>query len=77
MSVVRKDFWHEVSRREGGSSSPLKYGLKGCIPAVVSRTLGSYEEGTSEAEGTRRCPRPSKNDRNRSRISAAIMAFGV
>ena len=41
MSTVRKDFWHEVSLRDGGSSSPRKYGLKGCMPAVVSRTVGS------------------------------------
>ncbi len=41
MSGVRKTFWHEVRRREGGSSSPRKYGLKGCMPAVVSSTDGS------------------------------------
>ena len=41
MSTVRKHFWQEVSRREGGSSSPRKYGLSGCIPAVVSSTDGS------------------------------------
>ena len=34
-------FWHEASRAAGGSSSPLKNGLKGCIPAVVRRTDGS------------------------------------
>jgi hypothetical protein len=77
MSVVRKDFWQDVSRLFGGSSSPRKYGLKGCIPAVVSSTLGSYELGTSDADGMRRCPLRSKNDRNRSRISAAFIAVGV
>ena len=41
MSTVRNDFWHEVSLRDGGSSSPRKYGLNGCMPAVVSRTVGS------------------------------------
>ena len=41
MSVVRNDFWQEVSLRDGGSSSPRKYGLNGCMPAVVSRTVGS------------------------------------
>ena len=30
--------------------------------------------GTSDAEGMRLCPRSSKNDRNRSRISAAVIA---
>ena len=41
MSVVRKTFWHDVRRGCGGFSSPRKYGLKGCIPAVVSSTDGS------------------------------------
>ncbi len=77
MSVVRKHFWQEVSRFAGGSSSPRKNGLNGCMPAVVSSTVGSYEEGTSDADGIRRCSRSSKNDRNRSRISAACMASGV
>ena len=77
MSTVRNDFWHEVSRRLGGSSSPRKYGLNGCMPAVVSRTVGSYTLGTSEADGTRRCPFRSKYDKNRSRISAAFMTAGV
>ena len=31
--------------------------MKGCIPAVVSSTEGSWTEGTSEAEGTILCPR--------------------
>ena len=44
----------------GGSSRPRKYGLSGCIPAVVSSTEGSCEDGTSEADGRRRCPRSSK-----------------
>ena len=69
MSTVRKVFWHDVSRFDGGSSSPRKYGLNCCMPAVVSRTDGSYVGGTSDDEGTRRCPRSSKNPRNRSRIS--------
>jgi len=51
--------------------------LKGCMPSVVSRTVGSKELGTSDADGTRRCPFRSKNDRNRSRISAAFMGVGV
>src|SRR5918997_5863816 len=44
------------------------------MPAVVSSTDGSYEGGTSDAEGTRRWPRSSKKDRKSSRISAAVMA---
>jgi hypothetical protein len=41
MSGVRKHFWHEVRRGAGGSSTPAKYGLNGCMPAVVSSTEGS------------------------------------
>jgi hypothetical protein len=54
MSVVRKHFWTVVSRCAGGSSWPRKYGLSGCIPAVVRSTDGSYVAGTSEADGRRR-----------------------
>src|SRR5437868_1904377 len=71
MSTVRKHFWHDVSRWLGGFSSPRKYGLNGCIPAVVSSTEGSYDDGTSDADGTRRWPRSSKNDKYFSRISSA------
>ena len=41
MSVVRKHFWQVASRSAGGVSISRKYGLSGCIPAVVSRTDGS------------------------------------
>ncbi len=63
MSGVRKHFWHEARRLPGGVSSPRKYGLKGCIPAIVSRVEVSSGAGISDADGTRRCPRSSKNDR--------------
>ena len=36
-------------------------GLNGCMPAVVSSTDWSSAEGTSEAEGTARWPRSTKN----------------
>jgi hypothetical protein len=42
------------------------------MPAVVSSTEGSYEDGTSEAEGIRLWSRSSKNDKNCSRISSAV-----
>ncbi len=63
MSVVRKQRWTSVTRGAGGFPWPRKYGLKGCIPAVVSSTEGSCTEGTSDAEGTILCPRSSKNER--------------
>ncbi len=63
MSGVRKHFWHDVSLGLGGASSPRKYGLKGCIPAIVSSVEVSSGAGISDAEGTRRWPRSSKKDR--------------
>ena len=51
MSGVRKHFWQEVRRWCGGFSRPWKYGLSGCMPAVVSRTDGSCSAGTSDAGG--------------------------
>src|SRR4051794_23788516 len=60
MSVVRKHFWIDVSRGPGGCCWPRKYGLNGCIPAVVRSTDGSRVAGTSEADGTATCPREVK-----------------
>ena len=61
MSGVRKHFCESTTRRGGGSASPRKYGLNGCIPATVSSVDVSSGGGTSDADGTRRCPRSSKN----------------
>ena len=58
MSGVRKHFWHEVSRMCGGVSRPVKYGLSGCIPALMSSVEGSLR-GISEADGCRRWSRCS------------------
>src|SRR3954467_10762480 len=74
MSVERKHFWQLVRRGCGGVSMPEKYGLSGCMPAVVSRTDGSNVAGTTEAAGSRRCPRDSKYDRKVSRISSEVTA---
>ena len=73
MSVVRKHFWQVVSRLRGGRSWPRKYGLSGCMPAVVSRTDGSYVAGTSDADARRRWPRCSKKERKVSRISSLVV----
>jgi hypothetical protein len=35
MSCVRNTFWHVVVRGAGGASRPRKYGICGCIPALV------------------------------------------
>src|SRR5215212_11021025 len=74
MSGVRKHFWQEVSRWWGGCSRPWKYGLSGCMPAVVSRTEGSWSGGTSDPDGMRRWSRSAKKPRNSSRISSERMA---
>src|SRR3989344_3590260 len=58
ISEVRKDFWIEVvfllPKSFCASSSPVKYFLNCCMPAVVKSTDGS--SGTSELEGTTACP---------------------
>src|SRR4051812_9321134 len=73
MSTVRKHFWQLVSRLRGGVSSPTKYGFKGCMPAVVSRTEVSVAGGTSDPERWRRWPWDSKKPRKVSRISSERM----
>ena len=35
MSWVRKTFWHVVVSGAGGASRPRKYGICGCMPALV------------------------------------------
>ena len=72
MSVVRKLFWTVVMRFLGGSSSPEKYALNGAMPAFVSRSVGSAA-GMRDADGRRRWPRSSKNRRNVSRKSCAVI----
>ena len=59
MSGVRKHFCTVVVSGAGGSR---QYGIWGCIPAVVSSVEWSSARGTSDAEGTRRCPLSSKNE---------------
>ncbi|GBD12646.1 hypothetical protein HRbin24_00659 [bacterium HR24] len=53
MSVVRKHFWTVVRRLCGGCACPMKYGLKGTMPALVNSRVGS-PTGTSGALGSRR-----------------------
>ena len=72
ISTVRKHFWTEQSRLCGGASSPRKYGVICCMPAVVSNTVGSLI-GTREEDGTSRWPFDSKNETNAARTSAPVM----
>src|SRR4026208_1290850 len=72
MSTVRKTFCEVVVSGAGGGSSPRKNGICGCIPAVVRSVESSPARGTSEAEGQRRWPRSSKNERKPSSSSADV-----
>src|SRR5712692_9391045 len=68
MSVERKTFCTLTIRLAGGCLRPRKYGTRGCMPALVKRTLGSSFK-TSGALGRRTWPLSSKNLKNFSRIS--------
>ena len=63
MSCVRKHFCEVVVSGAGGGSWPRKYGICGCIPAVVSSVVLSSARGTSGQEGSRAWPRSSKKER--------------
>ncbi len=63
MSGVRKTFCVVVVSGAGGSSRPRKYGICGCMPALVSSVEWSSARGTNDADGTRRWPFSSKNER--------------
>ena len=77
MSGVRNVFWQVVTRGCGGRSTPWKYGLSGCIPAIVNSAEGSCSAGTSDAEGSRRWSWDSKNSRKARRISSEVIGHGV
>ncbi len=60
MSGVRKHFCAVVNSRAGGSSRPRKYGISGCMPALVSSVERSNAGGTSEPDGCLLWPFDSK-----------------
>src|SRR3989344_8550415 len=68
MSCVRTHFWTFANRFPSGCFCPIRYGTKGCMPAVLKSTEGSFS-GTSEAEGIILCPLFSKNFKNLDLIS--------
>src|SRR2546423_13098968 len=68
MSFWRNDFCDVAARGYGGSCIPKKYGMNCTIPAVV-RSSPVSGGGISEDDGTTRCPRSSKNQRNSRRMS--------
>jgi hypothetical protein len=47
------------------------------MPAIVRRVEVSSGAGISDADGTRRCPRSSKNERYASRISLVFMVVAT
>ena len=63
-----------VNRRFGGVCSPIKKGLKGTIPALVNRSVGS-PAGMREALGIRKWPRSSKNRVYNSLIWSPVITF--
>ena len=56
----------------GGSSLPRKYGISGCIPALMNSVVWSSARGISDAEGRRTWPFSSKKARKPSRSSAVV-----
>src|SRR5207244_4631178 len=72
MSCVRKHFCTVVSNGAGDGSRPRKYGISGCIPAVVSSVERSSARGISGAEGRKTCPLYSKKARYPARSSADV-----
>ena len=76
MSCVRKHFWTVTVSGAGGSSRPRKYGICGCMPAVVRSVEWSSARGISDADGTRRWPFSSKKARNASRSSGVVRITG-
>ena len=77
MSGVRKHFWQIVVSGAGGGSRPRKYGICGCIPALISSVERSSARGISDADGRRRCPFDSWKERKPSRISADVRMLSI
>src|SRR5436190_5291662 len=72
MSGVRKTFCTVVSSGAGGSSSPRKNGINGCIPAETSSVGRSSARGIRGAEGRNPWPFDSKKARKPARSSAVV-----
>ena len=77
MSGVRKHFCTVVRRGAGGCSRPRKYGISGCIPAVVSSVDRSSARGTRGVDGRYECPFDSKKARKPARSSPELCILGL
>jgi len=75
MSFVLTHFCVVVTLANSTGACHRKMDLKGNIPAMVIKTVGS--SGINEALGNRRCPRSSKNLKNFSRINEPLNASGT
>ena len=75
MSGVRTHFWVENRRRPAACGAPSRLGTKGCMPAVVNKTVGSSLAGISDALGTSAWLWAVKNWRNIARSSALVGVF--
>ena len=62
-----------TARRNGASNSPVKYCLKGTIPATVNNRVASW--GIRLAEGWCVWPRSAKKSTKARRTSAAVMGL--
>ena len=67
---ARTHFCELTAVRNGGTSSPTKYGLNGTIPATLNSTVGSW--GIRLAEGTSVWPRSTKKSRKDWRSWSAV-----
>ncbi len=68
LDVVRAEaLLARTARRNGGGACPRKYGMNWFMPAFASSRPDSGG-GIRDDDGTRRCSRSSKNDRNVSRM---------
>ena len=74
ISPVLIHFWHVVTLFLGGISWPVKNGLRGAIPELISKRLLSLC-GTSDADGSLKWSLDSKNERNFSLISFTPNGF--
>src|SRR3954449_12408318 len=75
MSRVRTHFCTLVARGNGAGSRPVRYGMKGTMPATVKSSDGSGD--TRDALGTTVWSRWAKCSRKRRRISAVCMSYSV
>src|ERR1700761_3373949 len=68
MSEVRRQRCQSVRRRPDGWAAPAKYGISGCMPALVNSTVASA--GNNEAPSMWACARSVKKSMKVRRIES-------